>query len=94
MTIGAPDNGVKDFAVRADQRSSLNFLRAGACVCVCVQCLRECRTRVASALGVADDALGLSMGMSADYAEAIALGSTNVRVGSTIFGARNYDASH
>ena len=32
--------------------------------------------------------VGLSMGMSADYDLAIALGSTNVRVGSTIFGAR------
>lgn len=32
--------------------------------------------------------LGLSMGMSADYAEAIRQGSTSVRVGRTIFGAR------
>jgi len=30
----------------------------------------------------------LSMGMSADFAEAIALGATHVRVGSAIFGAR------
>lgn len=33
----------------------------------------------------------LSMGMSGDYELAIANGSTMVRVGSTIFGARNYD---
>lgn len=31
---------------------------------------------------------GLSMGMSADFEEAIALGATHVRVGSAIFGAR------
>lgn len=31
---------------------------------------------------------GLSMGMSADFAEAIALGATHVRVGSAIFGSR------
>jgi PLP dependent protein len=34
--------------------------------------------------------LELSMGMSGDFEEAIAAGSTNVRVGSTIFGERNY----
>ncbi|RXF68736.1 YggS family pyridoxal phosphate-dependent enzyme [Hansschlegelia zhihuaiae] len=31
---------------------------------------------------------GLSMGMSADFAEAIAMGATHVRVGSAIFGER------
>ncbi|CAL6335996.1 unnamed protein product [Bathycoccus prasinos] len=35
-------------------------------------------------------ALELSMGMSGDFENAIAMGSTNVRVGSTIFGARDY----
>ena len=33
---------------------------------------------------------GLSMGMSADFERAIALGATHVRVGSAIFGARDY----
>lgn len=33
---------------------------------------------------------GLSMGMSADFETAIAHGATHVRVGSAIFGARNY----
>jgi len=33
--------------------------------------------------------LELSMGMSTDYEQAIEMGSTNVRIGSTIFGARN-----
>ena len=32
----------------------------------------------------------LSMGMSGDYADAIACGSTMIRVGTAIFGARNY----
>ena len=32
----------------------------------------------------------LSMGMSGDYAEAIEAGSNMVRVGTAIFGARNY----
>jgi len=34
--------------------------------------------------------LQLSMGMSSDFEEAVTRGSTSVRVGSTIFGARNY----
>jgi PLP dependent protein len=33
----------------------------------------------------------LSMGMSSDFAEAIAQGATHVRVGSAIFGARDYN---
>ena len=34
---------------------------------------------------------GLSMGMSADFESAIALGATHIRVGSAIFGERAYD---
>lgn len=33
---------------------------------------------------------GLSMGMSADFEEAVSYGATHVRVGSAIFGARSY----
>ncbi len=33
---------------------------------------------------------GLSMGMSADFETAIAMGATHIRVGSAIFGARRY----
>ena len=36
----------------------------------------------------------LSMGMSDDYADAIACGSTMVRVGTAIFGRRNYVTTH
>jgi len=52
--------------------------------------LRGVRTRVAAELGVAADSLALSMGMSADYELALQMGATIVRVGSSIFGARNY----
>ena len=37
-----------------------------------------------------NDLEGLSMGMSSDFEEAIAQGATHVRVGSAIFGARDY----
>ncbi len=36
----------------------------------------------------------MSMGMSDDYASAIRFGSTMIRVGTAIFGARNYTTSH
>ena len=36
----------------------------------------------------------LSMGMSDDYLDAITCGSTMIRVGTAIFGARNYAATH
>eukprot|EP00894_Picocystis_sp_ML_P004440 jgi/Pico_ML_1/54957/g90.t1 len=53
------------------------------------QCLVSCREAVCSSLGIPAEDIDLSMGMSSDYELAISLGSTNVRVGSTIFGARN-----
>ena len=34
---------------------------------------------------------GLSIGMSGDFEVAVAMGATHIRVGSAIFGARNYD---
>lgn len=51
---------------------------------------RRCREDVAAALAVDPSSLELSMGMSGDFEQAIEMGSTNVRVGSTIFGARSY----
>jgi pyridoxal phosphate enzyme (YggS family) len=56
----------------------------------CLDALAKCRNNVAGAMGVDAKELGLSMGMSGDYELAIQKGSTNVRVGSTIFGARDY----
>ena len=53
-------------------------------------CLRETRDRIVKELGMEDgsEELELSMGMSEDFEGAIALGSDEVRVGSTIFGER------
>ena len=36
----------------------------------------------------------LSMGISDDYADAIRCGSTMIRVGTAIFGARDYSIAH
>ncbi|KAG7363776.1 pyridoxal-5'-phosphate-dependent enzyme, class III [Nitzschia inconspicua] len=53
--------------------------------------LVQCRDSVAQGLGIVDPTtLELSMGMSGDYQDAIRYGATNVRVGSTIFGERDY----
>ena len=53
-------------------------------------CLTECRAKVAEVLSVPEDSLHLSMGMSGDFEQAVEMGSTVIRVGSTIFGARDY----
>ena len=53
-------------------------------------CLKECRRKAAAELGLDESELELSMGMSGDFEAAIEMGSTNIRVGSTIFGARIY----
>ncbi|KAG0491899.1 hypothetical protein HPP92_005297 [Vanilla planifolia] len=52
--------------------------------------LRKCRTELCDALGIPEDQCELSMGMSADFEQAIQMGSTNVRIGSIIFGPREY----
>ncbi|XP_053320433.1 pyridoxal phosphate homeostasis protein [Spea bombifrons] len=48
------------------------------------------RQTVCEKLGLQLDKVELSMGMSNDFEHAIEVGSTNVRVGSTIFGERVY----
>jgi len=50
--------------------------------------LVECHKEVCNTLGLQPETFELSMGMSSDYQHAIELGSTNVRIGSTIFGPR------
>ena len=50
--------------------------------------LAACKAELAQYFGAAFDIL--SMGMSDDYRLAIEYGSTEVRIGSTIFGAREY----
>ncbi|KAI0213307.1 Pyridoxal phosphate homeostasis protein [Lamellibrachia satsuma] len=54
------------------------------------QCLVKRKAEVCEKLHLAADQVELSMGMSHDFEHAIEMGSTNVRVGSTIFGARVY----
>ncbi|XP_076184102.1 pyridoxal phosphate homeostasis protein [Ptiloglossa arizonensis] len=51
-------------------------------------CLKECRENVSKELGIDLTKMELSMGMSNDYEQAVELGSTNIRVGSAIFGER------
>lgn len=53
------------------------------------QVLRDTRETVARGLGVDPTSLALSMGMSSDFEGAIAMGSDEVRIGSTIFGERS-----
>lgn len=54
------------------------------------QILKEERDKIAQAIGYDPNTLKLSMGMSNDFEAAIRMGSDSVRLGSTIFGARNY----
>jgi len=56
----------------------------------CLDSLVTCRQLVAESLCINPIDIELSMGMSADFEKAIAKGSTNIRVGSTIFGQRDY----
>lgn len=54
--------------------------------------LKEQRDLVEQELGLEKGSLELSMGMSEDFEGAIAMGSGEVRVGSTIFGERGSKA--
>lgn len=78
MTIGALGHSLASSTQQEDGPNP-DFLK-----------LIECRQQVAAYLQVEEDSLELSMGMSNDFADAIMMGSTNVRIGSSIFGARNY----
>ncbi|PAN26528.1 hypothetical protein PAHAL_5G019000 [Panicum hallii] len=52
--------------------------------------LVACKLEVCKALEIPTEQFELSMGMSGDFEQAIEMGSTNVRIGSTIFGPREY----
>ncbi|KAF2078516.1 hypothetical protein CYY_000141 [Polysphondylium violaceum] len=54
------------------------------------KCLVQCKEMVSQKLNIPLDSIQLSMGMSHDFEQAIEFGSTSVRVGSAIFGERNY----
>jgi len=55
--------------------------------------LIEMRKRLNEETKLDLDMVEMSMGMSNDFEEAIMMGSTNIRVGSSIFGARTYPPS-
>ncbi|KFD67845.1 hypothetical protein M514_00247 [Trichuris suis] len=52
------------------------------------RCLSDVREAFCKENGISLDQVELSMGMSGDFEQAIRMGSTNVRVGSSIFGPR------
>ncbi|KAJ1428714.1 Pyridoxal phosphate homeostasis protein [Sesbania bispinosa] len=52
--------------------------------------LSNCRSEVCTAIGISEEQCELSMGMTADFERAIEMGSTTVRVGTAIFGPREY----
>lgn len=52
--------------------------------------VRRCFERLASQCGQGAEMRWLSMGMSGDFENAILEGANLVRVGTSIFGARNY----
>ncbi|VTJ60230.1 Hypothetical predicted protein [Marmota monax] len=54
------------------------------------QVLLSLREELCRKLSIPADQVELSMGMSMDFQHAIEVGSTNVRIGSTIFGARDF----
>jgi len=58
------------------------------------RCLLDCRKQICEALSLDPNTFELSMGMSQDFEDAIRFGSTNVRVGTNIFGARDYSQKH
>jgi pyridoxal phosphate enzyme (YggS family) len=54
------------------------------------QKLIRCKAEICEKLQLDPSSVELSMGMSGDFEHAISVGSTNIRVGSIIFGARDY----
>ncbi|XP_037687292.1 pyridoxal phosphate homeostasis protein isoform X1 [Choloepus didactylus] len=54
------------------------------------QMLLSLRKELCEKLNIPTEQVELSMGMSGDFQHAIEVGSTNVRIGSTIFGERDY----
>jgi PLP dependent protein len=75
MTIGAIARSKATTAASGDENEDFVALRGQ-------------RALVAKELGVKEEELELSMGMSDDFEGAIVAGSSEVRVGSTIFGER------
>lgn len=91
MTIGAAENSAAirpnpDFAVGGGP-----FLSPAAALGLRLfQVLFECHGKVCSEFKIKPEELELSMGMSEDFEHAVEMGSSEVRVGSKIFGSRVY----
>ena len=78
MTIGALGNSVPPADTDADaEEPNADFVA-----------LRRERDRICQEMGWEEERLELSMGMSADFEEAVRMGSDEVRVGTGIFGER------
>ncbi|TXG67520.1 hypothetical protein EZV62_008795 [Acer yangbiense] len=103
MTIGMPDytstpenfrvmNSAFTYMMKFGSKIEIQLMNPNyESFCVLIkQTLLNCRFEVCKAFGMAEDQCELSMGMSNDFEQAIEMGSTNVRIGSTIFGPRDY----
>ena len=76
MTIGSAENSKKAAETGEDNPD--------------FTCLSELQKAVAEKCEISRELIPLSMGMSTDYVQAIRQGADVVRVGSKIFGARDY----
>ena len=79
---------IRDQCPHLQLRGLMTIGKLGEVASVYFERLASEREAVAQALGVAPGSLELSMGMSGDFELATQMGSSNVRVGSAIFGAR------
>ncbi|KAL6553689.1 hypothetical protein OROGR_007531 [Orobanche gracilis] len=56
--------------------------------------LSNCRSEACTSLGLSEEKCELSMGMTADFERAIEMGSTTVKIGTTIFGVFDRDGKY
>lgn len=82
-----PTIRVRGFMTVATQSDEPQVVRA------CFARLRDIRDQSIAAGLIAHDATRLSMGMSGDFGLAIEEGATEIRIGSALFGARDYPAT-
>eukprot|EP01095_Lingulamoeba_sp_RSL-Kostka_P007254 TRINITY_DN2292_c0_g1_i2.p1 TRINITY_DN2292_c0_g1~~TRINITY_DN2292_c0_g1_i2.p1 ORF type:complete len:279 (-),score=64.89 TRINITY_DN2292_c0_g1_i2:215-1051(-) len=98
---GCSENDIESIYDTMNESENKNYLKFVGLMCIGrpgepsdMETLVELRSRLCENKNLEIENVELSMGMSSDYETAIKLGSTNVRVGSTIFGARNYPAKN
>ncbi|KAJ7221131.1 hypothetical protein O6H91_Y467200 [Diphasiastrum complanatum] len=78
--------------VNTSGEESKSGVEPSECVELARHALANCREGNLQALDNSEEGCELSMGMSSDFELAVQMGSTNIRVGSTIFGVREYPA--